>query len=86
MLDHFLAAEGHVVEEAQGADRLVEQGPGCLLFLHQIDLVFPDVLGPQYMRGFPEVLSEFGDCPDVCVDGPWRVVADPQILYHSLTQ
>ncbi len=86
VLDHLFAIEGHVIEEAKGTDRLVEQGPGRLLCFHQIDLVFPDVLSPQYLRGFLEMFSEFGDRSDVCVDGSGRVVADPHVLSHSLTQ
>jgi hypothetical protein len=48
--DNLLTAEGHAVEELEGADVDVEGGPRDLSLLDQVELVRPEVLRPEDLR------------------------------------
>jgi hypothetical protein len=78
-------AQGHLVQEAQGADGLVEATPGGALF-DQVQLVEAEVLGVEVLRGAAEVAGEEGDAADVGLDGAGAVVAALQVLGQALAQ
>jgi hypothetical protein len=84
VLDHVGLAQADAVEKAQGADGLIELGPGALLGLGQEDLKLADLPRTESIGGLAEVLGESGDALDVDVDGPGRVVADREILDQAL--
>ena len=86
VLDREGPAECLPVEEAQGADGLVEGGPGCPGLLDEVDLVLADVGRAEEVRRLAEVPGEGGHPLDVGLDGLRRVVADPEILDHPLAQ
>jgi hypothetical protein len=59
-LDHARAGEGDAIEQAQGADGLVEAAPGRALG-DKVELIEADVLGVEVCRGATEVAGEGGD-------------------------
>src|SRR5262249_62270719 len=71
------------VEETQGAHRLVELAPRHLAF-QQVQLKGTHPLRSQQVRRPPEMLGEPGHMGHVNLDGPRRVVAQPQIIHQPL--
>ena len=60
ILDHPGAAQGGLVEKAEGTHRLDEDALGGLL-VEEMELVGADVLGAEAIGGGAEVLGELGD-------------------------
>ena len=85
-LDVPALAERLEVQEAEGADRLIEAAPSQLSGVHQMQLIGPYIVERQQLRGALEVASEQRDLPDVAVDGAGREVAHLHVFDHSLTQ
>ena len=86
VLDVPVLAERLEVQEAEGADRLIETAPSHLSGVHQIQLIGPYIVERQLLRGALEVAGEQHDLPDVAVDGAGREVAHLHVFDHSLTQ
>jgi hypothetical protein len=84
--DHVGASEADAVEEAQGADGLVEGAPGGVADLEQVQLVGAEVVSPELVGGPSEVAGEVGDVSDVAGDGPGRVVAELEVRDETLAQ
>jgi hypothetical protein len=84
--DHVGAAEADAVEEAQGADGLVEGAPGGAAHLEQVELVGADVVGAELVGGPAEVAGEAGHVLDVAGDGLGGVVAELEVLQQALAQ
>ena len=80
VLDGPVFVQADPVEEAQSANRLVEDRPGSLLGFHQKDLILANLLGSQQMRGLAEMARELSHPSDIGFDGALCIVADPQIL------
>lgn len=86
VLDQVRLAQADAVEEAQGADGLIELGPGGLLGPEEVELEGADVLGAEPVGGSAEVASEAGYAVDVDMDGAGGVVPDREVLDHTLAQ
>lgn len=81
VLDYLRPTQAGAIKEAQGADGLVELRPGTLLRLDKKQLKLAD-LGRTQLVG--RAAEELGYSVDVNFYRPWRVVADREILDHSL--
>ena len=84
VLDYPRPAQADTIKEAQGADGLVELGPGTLLRLDEKQLKLADLGRTQLIGRAAEELCELGYSVDVHFYRPWRIVADREILDHSL--
>jgi hypothetical protein len=77
------ASQRRAVEEAQGADGLIELAPGRLL-LQQVPLIGAHLVGAEYVGRLSEEAGEAHHVCDVAFDGAWRVVAQLQIIDQAL--
>jgi regulator of extracellular matrix RemA (YlzA/DUF370 family) len=59
--------------------------PGELLLLDHVELVSPDLFGAELIGRLAEEARELGDVIDVAVDRRLRVVANAQVIDHSLS-
>jgi hypothetical protein len=84
LFDQEGAGEGQAVEQAEGADHLVEGTPGGVPLVQQVQLVGADLGGPELLGGAAEVAGEAHDGRGVGLDGAWAVVAELQILDKAL--
>ena len=78
--------ERHVVEEAQGTDRLHDERPRDVPLMHEIELVLADLLGAQLLWGGPKVLGKLGDTAEISRDSFWGIVAQLEVIAHPLAQ
>ena len=85
-LDVPVPAEGLEVQEAEGADRLIEATPSQLSLLYQVQLIGPYFVEPEQFRRAVEVASKQRDLADVVLDGVRGQVAHPHVFDHSLAQ
>ena len=77
------AAQGDVVEEAEGLEVEVVIAPGDMALLDQVEQEGADVLGPERLGGLAEVPGEACDAVDVDADGAGREVAEVHVLGHA---
>ena len=73
------------VEQPQGANGLVEDTPGGLLF-EQVELIVANVLGAESIRGTVEVPGEARDVVEVGLLGAGAVVTQAQVVEKALSQ
>ena len=66
--EHVGLAERHVVEKAQGTDRLHDERPGDVSLMHEIELILADLLRPQPIRGGAKGLGKVGDAAEIGLD------------------
>jgi len=85
-LDVDFPMEGMGIEEAEGTDHLDERGKRDFLLVHQEQLIEANVVGIELIGWNAEVLSEHGDGVKVKSNGCLGVVADVEILQHSLSK
>jgi hypothetical protein len=84
--EEFVPAEGDVVEEAEGTDRLVVIAPGDVLLLDEMDEIGADLGRAQVFGRLAEMACEGSDPLDVDPDRRGREVAEPRVLDHALAQ
>jgi hypothetical protein len=81
-----VAAEGDLVEEAEGGDGLVVVAPGDGRLVDEVDEVGADLVMSQEFGRLSEVGCEGGDPRDVDLNGPGCEVAELEVFDHSLAQ
>jgi hypothetical protein len=77
------AAQGGAVQEAQGADDLVELAPGNLV-VDQVQWKGPDLFAAEQLRRAVEVLGEAEHAGGVGLDGAGGIVAQEQVVDQAL--
>jgi hypothetical protein len=78
-------AQGGAVEEAQGADGLVETAPRHTAF-EKVELEGTYFVWAEQLGRAAEVLGEAGDSAHVGVDGSARIVAQAQVVDEALSE
>ena len=81
-----ILAERLAIEEAEGADCLIEAAPSQLPVVYQMHLIGAYIVERQQLRGPLEVASEQRDLADVAIDGARGEVAQLHVFDHSLSQ
>jgi hypothetical protein len=84
VLDADLVMQRVGVEKPKCGGHLDVGGQRNPAFLDQKQLIFPDLLGPQLVRRFAKVFGELCDLQNVRPDRGGGVVANLEILQHSL--
>jgi len=81
-VDHPRAAQGGLVEKAEGTHGLDEDALGGV-GMEQMELIGTDVLGSQAIRRGAKVLGKLGDVAQIAIDRVGRVVADLHVFEHA---
>jgi hypothetical protein len=81
-LGNLSLAECHAIEKAQGANDLVQSGPGNAR-RDQMDLKGAHVVERQIVGRLSKISAEFGDSADVGSLRCRRHVADAHVLDHA---
>src|SRR5207247_8161041 len=84
IVDHPWAAEGGLVEKAEGTHGLDKDALRGLL-VEEVELVGADVLGSQAIRRGAKVLGELGEVAQIPIDRVKRVVAYLHVFEHAST-
>jgi hypothetical protein len=81
--DHVRSLQGLGVKETQGTDTLVVKAPGSLL-TQQVQLILPDLFGPQLFGGAAEVPGKLSYVRDVTGHRPVCIIAALEVLDKAL--
>src|SRR5262249_61935678 len=85
-IDHPLAPECLLIEEAQSADCLDQCSPAVFPLLYQVKLVLADVSWCEEVGRLSKVLGKVSHTTEISLNRVQRVSGDLHILNHFLTQ